>query len=133
MNRQKQYLADNVDAMGNVFPTVGENIRNGAKSMNIEGVTNIRLLYINIDGAGNITFSENIDCLITKYDDRKNCRIILPTNVCCSSPIMIISKSNNYNARIYDLCTSNYNGRISLEQCTYDTTAVFIIGDNARY
>ena len=51
MNRQKQYLADNVDAMGNVFPTVGENIRNGAKlmNMNIEGVTNVRLLYIHID------------------------------------------------------------------------------------
>ena len=135
MNRQKQYLADNVDAMGNVFPTVGENIRNGAKlmNMNIEGVTNVRLLYIHIDNTGNVTFSENLNCTITKHDDKNECTINLPKYVCCSYPIMVINNNNKSIKNIYALATSITANKIALYVCPYGSTGVFIIGDNARY
>ena len=133
MNRQKQYLADNVDAMGNVFPTVGENIRRGAKLMNIEGVTNVRLLYINIDVKGNVTLSENLKCSILKHDDKNECTIVLPKNVCCSYPIMVISENNKFVQDIYTLCTYIGGDSITLKLCPYGSRAVFIIGNNERY
>lgn len=39
MSKQIEYYADNVDANGKVFPTVGENIRYGAKGENIGDVS----------------------------------------------------------------------------------------------
>ena len=130
MNRQKQYLADNVDAMGNVFPTVGENIRKGAKLMNIEGVTNVRLLYINVDKVGNVTLSENLECTISKHDDKNDCSITLPKNICCSYPIMIISENSKGVSGIYALCTTLMYTRIMLRLCPYGSKAVFIIGNS---
>lgn len=133
MNRKKQYLADNVDSKGNVFPTVGENIRNGRKLMNIEGVTNVRLLYIHIDVSGNVTFSEDLNCTISKHDDKYECTINLPKNVCCSYPIMVINNNNKSIKNIYTLSTSITANKIELNVCPYGSTGVFIIGDNARY
>ena len=64
MNRQKQYLADNVDAEGNVFPTVGENIRFGSNGGGvgypIKQLTNFRFLTIDADKDGFLNLSENI-------------------------------------------------------------------------
>lgn len=130
MNRQKQYLADNVDAVGNVFPTVGENIRNGVKLMKLEGVTNVRLLYIHVDNAGNVTLSEDLNCTISKHDDKNECSITLPKNICCSYPIMVISENNKGVSGIYQLCTTMMSTRIMLRLCAYGSKAVFIIGNS---
>ena len=131
MNRQKQYLADNVDAMGNVFPTVGENIRNGAKlmNMNIEGVTNVRLLYVNVDNTGNVTLSENLQVTVSKHDNKYECTINLPKYVCCSYPIMVINNNNKQVQNIYTLSTSITANKIALNVCPYGSIAVFIIGN----
>lgn len=105
MNRQKQYLADNVDSKGNVFPTVGENIRFGSNGSNspgypIENLTNFRLLKIVVDNAGIVTLSEDIS--VDKGSDSGNMtRYIVfrgysgnNYNIAISSPLMVwIDKS----------------------------------------
>lgn len=100
MNRQKQYLADNVDSKGNVFPTVGENIRFGSNGSNspgypIESLTNFRLLKIDVDNDGIVTLSEDINVEYASESDNKNHSIIFRGysgnnyNIAISSPLMI--------------------------------------------
>lgn len=100
MNRQKQYLADNVDAKGNVFPTVGENIRFGSNGSNspgypIESLTNFRLLKIDVDNAGIVTLSEDINVDRASDSDNKIQSIIFRGysgnnyNIAISSPLMV--------------------------------------------
>lgn len=100
MNRQKQYLADNVDSEGNVFPTVGENIRFGSNGSNspgypIDSLTNFRLLKIDVDNDGIVTLSEDINVNRASDTNNKNHSIVFSGysgnnyNIAISSPLMI--------------------------------------------
>ena len=77
MSDCKIYPADTVDVYGNVWPTVGENIRNG-----IFG-ENVKVGYVNIN-KGNVT---STDFIISKTYDfifkikKANCMLIIPLNI----------------------------------------------------
>ena len=131
MNRQKQYLADNVDAMGNVFPTVGENIRHGVKGItfpDIVGVSNARLLTIKIGSNGDVELSEDIDFTTEINEDSRFLNIHFTSNIACSYPILI----NNINAyeiwSSYTVSTADY-GKINIRQCPFNSVCVLLIAD----
>lgn len=131
MNKQKQYLADNVDAMGNVLPTVGENIRHGVKGIklpDISGVSNVRLLAIKIGNAGDVELTEDIDFNTINDDKAKHLKIIFNSNIACSYPIMI-NNTKAYEVWSVYLLNTERDGSISFRQCPFNTTCVLLIGD----
>lgn len=129
MNRQKQYLADNVDAMGNVFPTVGENIRNGVKAVQIPDIIRGGAIYltIHIDNNGDVTTSIPINLSVTKNMTNKYSTIIFPKFYAISSPIMFanrFSETSDYNVFTL-ICKNNCVG---LDKCPFKTSVAILIG-----
>lgn len=146
MNRQKQYLADNVDAKGNVFPTVGENIRFGSNGSNspgypIENLTNFRFLTVNSDANGYVTLSENIK-VSYGYGGTDKLNYILfneyAGNVftyAISNPLMIWVDANfggDVSAAIYQPFVNNDSGGFGIRNIPYNSHAVFYIADVIR-
>ena len=130
MNRQKQYLADNVDIMGNVFPTVGENIRSGVKGTtfpDLTGVTNVRLLTIAIDSIGAVEMSENVQFELDINNNTKCVSITFGDKYACSYPIIVLSDSKDIKNLPWILCTVEKN--IRLKECPFNTTGVIYIGE----
>lgn len=148
MNRQKQYLADNVDAKGNVFPTVGENIRfgsNGSGSNSpgypIESLTNFRLLKIDVDNDGLVTLSEDIS-VDYGYDPGNTTSYILVRgysgnnyNIAISSPLMIwLDKSfeGTEPIELYQPFADAEEGGMGIKNIPHNSHAVFYIADVIR-
>ena len=145
MNRQKQYLADNVDANGNVFPTVGENIRFGANGGSvgypIKQLTNFRFLTINSDADGIVTLSENIKVSYGYGGTDKLNYIIFNEyagNVftyAISNPLMIWVDARfdgDVSAGIYQPFVDNEGGGFGIRNIPYNSHAVFYIADVIR-
>lgn len=149
MNRQKQYLADNIDAEGNVFPTVGENIRfgsNGSNSPNtpgypIESLTNFRLLKIDVDNEGIVTLSEDIKVNRGANDDNTIHYISFTEysgnnyNIAISSPLMIWV--DNYfegteDTPLYQPFQNTVNYAMGIRNMPNNSHAVFYIADVIR-
>lgn len=131
MNRQKQYLADNVDAKGNVFPTVGENIRNGVKNIdfNIEGVTNYRLVEITILNDGTVQLSENISYTKSYNENYKIVNLAFSKYYCISSALLIILDTGiNKTDSPYTLYILDGN-KIGIANCPLNSRAIFIFTD----
>lgn len=146
MNRQKQYLADNVDSKGNVFPTVGENIRFGSNGSNtpgytIEGLTNFRFLKIDVDNAGIVTLSEDINVNFSSDADNIIHTISFTGysgnnyNIAISSPLMIwIDKyfEGSENTPLYQPFVNNINYAMGIRNMPNNSHAVFYIADVIR-
>lgn len=146
MNRQKQYLADNVDAKGNVFPTVGENIRfgsNGSISPGypIESLTNFRLLKIDVDNNGIVTLSEDINVDSGSDPDNKIQYIFFRGysgnnyNIAISSPLMIwidSSLDSTENIVLYQPIEGGEGYPIGIRNMPNNSHAVFYIADVIR-
>lgn len=131
MNRQKQYLADNVDAMGNVLPTVGENIRHGIKGItlpDITGVSNARLLTIIVDSVGGVELSENIDFTPIIDASSRTVKIEFNSNIACSYPIMVSNTNANAYLSVYLVNTESDN-KVSVRNCPFNSVCVLLIGD----
>lgn len=142
MNRQKQYLADNVDAEGNVFPTVGENIRFGANGgvtgYPIKALTNFRFLTIDSDADGVISLSENIK-VSYGFGDADKLNYILfneySGNVftyAISSPLMVWVDTGfdvNIDASIYQPFVYHETNAFGIRNIPHNSHAVFYIAD----
>lgn len=131
MNRQKQYLADNVDAEGNVFPTIGENIRYGAKGItlpDITGVTNVRLLTIIIDNYGYIELSEDVDIINIVDSNKSTVTLECGSNIACSYPIMISNTNANACSSVY-LVNTEIDNKVTISNCPFNSVCVLLIGD----
>ena len=131
MNRQKQYLADNVDVEGNVFPTVGENIRHGAKGItlpDITGITNVRLLTIIIDNVGCIELSEDVDIMGIPNSNKSTLTLECASNIACSYPIMISNTNANACSSVY-LVNTETDNKITISNCPFNSVCVLLIGD----
>lgn len=129
MNRQKQYLADNVDAKGNVFPTVGENIRYGVKELQLPDIIRggAGYLTIHIDNKGDITTSFPINLIVTKNMSGKYSTIIFPKFYAISSPIMFANKFTE--ALDYDVFTLICKDDcVGLDKCPFKTSVTILIG-----
>lgn len=146
MNRQKQYLADNVDAEGNVFPTVGENIRFGSNGSNspgypIENLTNFRFLKIDVNNAGIVTLSEDIKVDFGSDPVNKIKYILFRGysgnnyNIAISSPLMVwldSSVDSNEDIVLYQPFEGNGGYGIGIRNMPYNSHAVFYIADVVR-
>ena len=131
MNRQKQYLADNVDVEGNAFPTIGENIRYGAKGVtlpDITGITNVRLLTIIIDNAGCIELSEDVDIIPIADSNKSTLTLECGSNIACSYPIMISNTNANAYSSVY-LVNTEIDNKVTISNCPFDSVCVLLIGD----
>ena len=65
------YPADTVDSLGKVYPTVGENIRNGAKNLNLDSLLELYSKIYNTKCAYDIvTFKGEINKKITIDNSR---------------------------------------------------------------
>lgn len=146
MNRQKQYLADNVDAEGNVFPTVGENIRfgsngNGGGGYPIKQLANFRFLTIDVNNDGFVTMSEDIKVnygadndniihyiLFTEYSGNNY-------NIAISSPLMIwVDKyfEGTEDMPLYQPFESTTTYGMGIRNMPNNSHAVFYIADVIR-
>ena len=146
MNRQKQYLADNVDAEGNVFPTVGENIRfgaNGGGSVGypIKQLTNFRFLTIDSDADGSVSLSENIKVSYGFGGTDKLNYILFNEyagsvfTYAISSPLMVWVDDHfggDVSADIYQPFVYNETGEFGIRNIPYNSHAVFYIADVIR-
>ena len=149
MNRQKQYLADNVDAKGNVFPTVGENIRFGSNGFNspntpgypIESLTNFRLLKIDVDNVGHVTLSEDIKVNFSSDNDEKIHNITFSGysgnnyNIAISSPLMIWIDNyfeGSVDTPLYQPFVNTVNYGMGIRNMPNNSHAVFYIADVIR-
>lgn len=146
MNRQKQYLADNVDAEGNVFPTVGENIRfgsngGGSGGYPIKQLTNFRLLTIDVDNDGIVTLSEDIKVNYGSDPDNVIHYIAFTEysgnnyNIAISSPLMIWV--DNYfegteDMPLYQPFQNTVNYAMGIRNMPNNSHAVFYIADVIR-
>lgn len=131
MNRQKQYLADNVDTEGNVFPTIGENIRYGAKGITlpyITGITNVRLLTLIIDNEGYLELSEDVDIISIPDSNKGTVTLECASNIACSYPIMISNTNANAYSSVYLVNTESDN-KITISNCPFNSVCVLLIGD----
>lgn len=146
MNRQKQYLADNVDAEGNVFPTVGENIRFGSNGGGgggypIKQLTNFRFLNIDVNNIGVVTMSEDIKVRYG-FGGTDKLNFILFNEYAgsvftyaISSPLMIWLDNNfggDVSAGIYQPFVDNDSGEFGIRNIPYNSHAVFYIADVIR-
>ena len=146
MNRQKQYLADNVDSKGNVFPTVGENIRlgsNGSISPGypIKNLTNFRFLKIDVNNEGIVTLSEDIKVdFASDIDNKIHCILFRGYsgnnyNIAISSPLMIwIDKffEGSEDIGLYQPFESTDNYCMGIRNMPNNSHAVFYIADVIR-
>lgn len=146
MNRQKQYLADNVDSKGNVFPTVGENIRFGSNGSNslgypIESLTNFRLLKIDVDNAGHVTLSEDIKVNFSSDNDEIIHNMTFTEysgnnyNIAISSPLMVwIDKffEGSVDTPLYQPFVNTVNYGMGIRNMPNNSHAVFYIADVIR-
>lgn len=146
MNRQKQYLADNVDAEGNVFPTVGENIRFGSNGGGgggypIKQLTNFRFLKIDVDNDGIVTLSEDIKVNIGANADNTIHYIAFTEysgnnyNIAISSPLMIWV--DNYfegteDMPLYQPFQNVTNYAMGIRNMPNNSHAVFYVADVIR-
>ena len=145
MNRQKQYLADNIDAEGNVFPTVGENIRFGANGGGvgypIKQLTNFRFLTIDVDNDGIVTLSEDIKVNFSSDPDNIIHNIAFTEysgnnyNIAISSPLMIwIDKyfEGSEDTPLYQPFVNTINYGMGIRNMPNNSHAVFYIADVIR-
>ena len=139
-NKQKQYPADTVDSTGTVFPTVGENIRNGVNGSSvpvIPGLTNIRLVTVSVDEDGFVAFSDKSIRYAVNFNYGENLAsftfesyqglIYYPM----PAPLMVwCKKRHTYEGTVplYQL-TIDENGAFGCINCPYDSNAVFYIAD----
>ena len=145
MNRQKQYLADNVDAKGNVFPTVGENIRfganGGAVGYPIKNLTNFRFLTIDVNNEGIVTLSEDIKVNFGSDNDNVIHYILFAEysgnnyNIAISSPLMIWV--DNYfegtvDIPLYQPFQNTVNHAMGIRNMPNNSHAVFYVADVIR-
>lgn len=145
MNRQKQYLADNIDAEGNVFPTVGENIRFGANGGGvgypIKQLTNFRFLKIDVDNDGIVTLSEDIKVNISSDPDNIIHNISFTEysgnnyNIAISSPLMIwVDKyfEGTEDTPLYQPFQNTVNYAMGIRNMPNNSHAVFYVADVIR-
>lgn len=139
LNRQ-QYYADNVDRLGNVFPTIGENIRNGSNGKigyDIPNLTNFRLLFVDVDEEGIITFSEDIPNTFNSETSKGFAGFWFQNyygnvySYAISAPLMVwIDKKVDHETpeNIY-IQFVDENDALGVTNCPYNSHAVFLIAD----